>query len=65
MDKNNVISLDNRELVEGSLTGLIPNRVRQLIVLEVEVEVNELFAKYDGQHTETGLQAVVRKRLIV
>ena len=60
MDKDNVISFDNRELFEDSLTDLIRNGARQLIALAFEVEVNELMAKYDGQHTETGVQAVVQ-----
>ena len=64
MDKNKVISFDNRELIEGSLIDLIRNGARQLIVLAVEPEVNELFATFGGQYTETSLQAVVRKRLI-
>ena len=60
MDKDNVISFDNRELFEDPLTDLIRNGAKQLIALAVEAEVNELLAKFDGQHTETGLQAVVR-----
>ena len=48
MDKNDVISFDNRELFECPLTDLIRNGARQVIVLAVEAEVNELFAKYDG-----------------
>ena len=60
MDKDNVISFDNRELFEDPLTELIRDGARQLIALAVEAEVNELIAKYDGQHTETGRQAVVR-----
>ena len=31
-----------------------------MIAVAVEAEVNELMAKYDGQHTETGHRAVVR-----
>lgn len=31
-----------------------------MIAVAVEAEVNELTAKYDDQHTEAGLQAVVR-----
>ena len=60
MDKDNVISFANRELFADPLTDLIRNGARQLIAVAVEVEVNELLAKYDGQHTETGRQAVVR-----
>ena len=60
MDKDNVISFDNRELFEYPLTDLIRDGARQLIALAVEAEVNELIAKYDGQHTETGRQAVIR-----
>ena len=57
MDKDKVISFDNRELFEDMLTDLIRDGARQLIALAVEAEVNELIAKYDGQHTETGRQA--------
>ena len=60
MDKNNVISLENREHFEDPLTDLIRNGARQLIALAVEAEVNELMVKYDGQHTKTGHRAVVR-----
>ena len=60
MDKDNVISFDNRALFEDPLTELIGDGARQLIAAAVEAEVNELIAKYDGQHTETGRQAVVR-----
>ena len=59
MDKENVISFEKRDLFEDLLTDLIRNGARQLIALAVEAEVNELVAKYDGQHSETGHQAVV------
>ena len=52
--------MDNRERFKDPLTDLIRNGARQLIALAVEAEVNELMAKYDGQHTETGHRAVVR-----
>ena len=57
MDKDNVISFDNRALFEDPLTELIRDGTRQLIAVAVEAEVSELIAKYDGQHTETGRQA--------
>ena len=60
MDKDNVISFENRELFEDPLTDLIRTGARQLIALGVEAELDELMAKYDGQHTETGHRAVVR-----
>ena len=60
MDKDIVISFDHRELFEDPLTDLIRNGARQLIALAVEAEVNELMAKYEDQHTETGVQAVVQ-----
>ena len=60
MDKDNVISFENRELFEDPLTDLIRNGARQLIALAVETEVNELMAKYDDQHTKSGHRAVVR-----
>ena len=60
MDKDNVISFDNRELFEDPLTDLIRTGARQLIAQAVEAEVNELMAKYDGQPTESGHRAVVR-----
>ena len=60
MDKDNVISFENRELFEDPLTDLIRNGARQLIALAVEAEVNELMVKYDDQHTETSHRAVVR-----
>ena len=60
MDQDKVISFDNLELFEDPLTDLIRNGFRQLIALAVEAEVNELMAKYDGQHTETGHRAVVQ-----
>ena len=60
MDKDNVISFDHRELFENPLTGLIRNGARQLIAVAVEAEVNEIMAKYDDKHTDTGVQAVVR-----
>ena len=59
MDKDNVISFANRELFAEPLTDLIRNGARLLIAVAVEAEVNEFLAKYDGQHTETGRQAVV------
>ena len=59
MDKDNVISFYKRELFEDPLTDLIRNGIRQLIALAVEAEVNELMAKYDGQHTETGHRALL------
>ena len=60
MDKDNVISFEKRELFEDPLTDLIRNGTRQLIAVAVKAEVNELMAKYDGQHTETSHRAVVR-----
>ena len=48
MDKDNAISFANRELFADLLTDLIRNGARQLIAVAVEVEVNELLAKYDG-----------------
>ena len=60
MDKDKVISFDNRELFEDPLTELIRDGARQLIAVAVEAEVNELIAKYGGQHTECGRQSVVR-----
>ena len=60
MNKDNVISFENRELFEDPLTDLIRTGARQLITLGVEAELDELMAKYDGQHTETGHRAVVR-----
>ena len=60
MDKDNVISFENREFFEDPLTDLIRNGARQLIAQAVEAEVNELMAKYDGQHTESGHRSVVR-----
>ena len=54
MNKDNVISFENRELFEDPLTDLIRSGARQLIALGVEAELDELMAKYDGQHTETG-----------
>ena len=60
MNKDNVISFENRELFEDPLTDLIRSGARQLIALGVEAELDELMAKYAGQHTETGRQAVVR-----
>ena len=60
MNKDNVISFENRELFEDPLTDLIRTGARQLIALGVEAELDELMAKYAGQHTETGRQAVVR-----
>ena len=60
MDKDNGISFDHRELFKDPLTNLIRNGARQLIAVAVEAGVNELMAKYDEQHTETGVQVVVR-----
>ena len=60
MNKDNVISFENRELFEDPLTDLIRAGARQLIALGVEAELDELMAKYDGQHTENGHRAVVR-----
>ena len=60
MNKDNVISFENRELFEDPLTDLIRTGARQLIALGVEAELDELMAKYDGQHTESGHRAVVR-----
>ena len=60
MDKDNVILFDNRELLEDPLTDPIRNRVKILIALAVEAEVNEQLAKFDDQHTKAVLQAVVR-----
>ena len=57
---DNVISFENRELFEDPLTDLLRSGARQLIALGVEAELDELMAKYAGQHTETGRQAVVR-----
>ena len=45
MDKDNVISFENRELFADPLTDLIRNGARQLIAVAVEVEVNELLTK--------------------
>ena len=50
INKDNVISFENRELFEDPLTGLIRTGARQLIALGVEAELDELMAKYDGQH---------------
>ena len=36
MNKDNVISFENRELFEDPLTGLIRNRAKQLIALLIE-----------------------------
>ena len=63
MNKDNVISFENRELFEDSFTDLIGNGARQLIALAVEAEVNEFMVKYDGQHAEIGRQVGSSKRL--
>ena len=60
MNKDNVISFENRELFEDPLTDLIRTGARQLIALGVEAELDELMAKYDGQHTESGHREFVR-----
>ena len=39
---------------------MIRTGARQLIALGVEAELDELMAKYDGQHTESGHRTVVR-----
>ena len=44
MNKDNVISFENRELFEDPLTDLIRNGARQLITLGVEAELDEFMA---------------------
>ena len=39
---------------------MIRNGSRYLITLTVEAKIDELFAKYDDQHADIGLQTVVR-----
>ena len=60
MDKDKVILFDNREFFENPLTDLIRNGTKQPIALAVEAEVNELLAKFDGQHTESDFWALVQ-----
>ena len=63
MNKDNVISFENRELFEDPLTDLIRTGARQLIALGVEAELDELMAKYAGQHTEKRSSGGSSKRL--
>ena len=63
MNKDNVISFENRELFEDPLTDLIRSGARQLIALGVEAELDELMAKYDGQHSEKRSSGGRSKRL--
>ena len=60
-DKDNLNLFHNRDFFEYPLIDLIRNGATQLIVLAVKAEVNELLAKFDEQHTETGLQVGVQK----
>ena len=60
MDKNNVISLPNRDDFQDALTELIRDGARQILACAFNAEVSEFLDRFKDQTTEQGHRAVVR-----
>jgi len=60
MENSNVLKLSGRAAMPDPLTDLLRSGARKLIEEAVEVEMQELLAKYSDRRTVTGHRAVVR-----
>ena len=60
MNKNTVVSLQDREQISDPLTELVRAGARKLIEQAIDIELQELLSQYTGQQTDSGHVAVVR-----
>ena len=60
MNKNTVVSLQDREQISDPLTELVRAGARKLIEQAIDIELQELLSQYTGQQTDSGHAAVVR-----
>ena len=60
MNKNTVVSLQDREQISDPLTDLVRSGARKLIEQAIDIELQELLSQYSGHQTDSGHAAVVR-----
>ncbi|WP_419607148.1 IS256 family transposase [Thiolapillus sp.] len=60
MNKNTVVSFQDREQITDPLNALLRTGARKLIEQAIEAELQELLSHYAGQQTDSGRAAVVR-----
>ena len=60
MNKNTVVSLQDREQISDPLTELVRAGARKLIEQAIDIELQALLSQYTGQQTDSGHAAVVR-----
>ena len=60
MNKNTVVSFQDREQIADPLNALLRTGARKLIEQAIEAELQELLSHYAGQQTDSGHAAVVR-----
>ena len=60
MNKNTVVSLQDREQIADSLTQMLRAGAHKLIEQAIEAELQELLSQYAGEKTDSGHAVVVR-----
>lgn len=60
MNKNTVVSFQDREQIVDPLNDLLRTGARKLIEQAIEAELQELLSQHAGQQTDCGLATVVR-----
>ena len=60
MNKNTVVSFQDREQIVDPLNDLLRTGARKLIEQAIEAELHELLSQHAGQQTDSGLATVVR-----
>lgn len=60
MNKNTVVSFQDREQIVDPLNDLLRTGARKLIEQAIEAELQELLSQHAGQQTDSGLATVVR-----
>ena len=60
MNKNTVVSLQDREQISDPLTDLVRSGARKLIEQAIDIELQELLSQYSGHQTDSGHATVVR-----
>ena len=60
MNKNTIISLQDRDQIADSFTDLLRTGARKLLEQAIHAELEELLSRYTGQQTDTGHATVVR-----
>jgi putative transposase len=60
MNKNTVVSFQDREQIVDPLNDLLRTGARKLIEHAIEAELQELLSQHAGQQTDSGLATVVR-----